>query len=287
MLTGEFERRRGRYGDALGHHLACVSPLHLLTQMPGSVGDRLMSRGIEDLLNRLSIPYSAISVMDVDATTTMGGTLVVPGSGALHPHGNEWLPATIERASTMFDRVEILASSFDTSVPSVASAVARENVFCCARDAVSYHEIAPYGRAVLAPDVSVFDRAFERVAPAIASDGESDTVLLAMRDDGDSLLPAQGFQPEPGRNNDVSAHANDLDDFLSQISNVDMVVTDRLHVAIAATLLGRHVRYVDPFAHKISRALAVAFRHFFDDRVVQVDVPWLRERGFVREVVPA
>jgi len=88
-----------------------------------------------------------------------------------------------------------------------------------------------------------------------------------------------GLQPGP-MNSDISVTYQDLDQFLKSIREVDTVVTDRLHVVLAAVMIGKTVRYVDPWNFKISRYVDFNFRHEFDDQIQQRDYKWLTERGF-------
>lgn len=72
--------------------------------------------------------------------------------------------------------------------------------------------------------------------------------------------------------------------FLERIRGVDLVVTDRLHVVVAAAMLGKTVRFVDPADSKISRYVGFTFGDEFDDRLGQRDEQWLAAQGYVEAV---
>jgi hypothetical protein len=215
-------------------------------------------------------------VSDIDGIAHINGTLVIPGSGAYHRDYHEWLPDLVIRAAAMFEHVEILASSFDLSIPVVRRAVTQRNVNCYARDPRSYRELASAGRGVLAPDVAVFCHALDDTSNVT---GES--TLVALRTDASSPLATTPWRPAVD-NNDLSATTATVDEFIAPICSHATIVTDRLHIALAGALLGRTVRYVDHPDQKISGTLRVALRNDFDSMVEPVSVPWLADRGYVR-----
>ena len=58
-------------------------------------------------------------------------------------------------------------------------------------------------------------------------------------------------------------------------------MSDRLHVVVAAVMLGKAVHYVDPSRRKISAYVDYVFRDEFRNRLVQRDEQWLAAQGFI------
>lgn len=283
--SGVFRERWAAYRDLLVAHLADLArrwPVLVLSDLPGNIGDRLIWAGTDVLLETAGIRARRVPVVAMSRMTTRNACLVVPGSGALTSIWHEWLPALVAKAADRCARVVILPSEFDDSVPVVAGALARPNVFAFARDPVSYARIRRFGRAVLAFDPALYttrlpgpETAVSPLHPGVPRR------LVAFREDAASLLAHHGCRPEPRVNRDIGRHARDLDEFLAAIESVDEVVTDRLHVALAALMSGRRVRFLDPHARKISTYVSFVFRDEFPDRIRSCTIPWLLERGLV------
>ena len=73
----------------------------------------------------------------------------------------------------------------------------------------------------------------------------------------------------------------DLAAWLASIYCVDTVVTDRLHVAVAAVLSGKELFYLDPYDGKITEYFSFTFRNAFQERIKRIDYDWLLDRGYV------
>jgi exopolysaccharide biosynthesis predicted pyruvyltransferase EpsI len=97
------------------------------------------------------------------------------------------------------------------------------------------------------------------------------------------MLPVSNLkQVKP--NNDISLTCGNLDEFLDLIQRHDSVITDRLHVAVASLMLGKTVRYVDPYNQKISRYAKFNFGDEFRKSFQQRDESWLLGRGYVERM---
>ena len=183
------------------------------------------------------------------------------------------------KASNQFGQVVILPSEYEPELPVVFSALSQPNVFPFARDSYSYNQVKLFTQVSMSLDPALYAFDFEAATRKIASSNNTADVLLALRTDASSLLMHHGLQPVP-MNSDISVTYQDLYQFLKSIREVDTVVTDRLHVTVAAVMLGKTVRYVEPSNHKISRYVDCNFRHEFDDQIQQRDYKWLAGRGF-------
>lgn len=263
----------GRYLSAGGH------TSYLLTQMPGNIGDHLIVRGTEAFLAAQQLVTVPVPVAEVEHHPG-GGRLIVPGSGALTQDWHEWLPDLVTLASHRFDEVVVLPSEIHPDVPEVARMLDRPNLVVLARDLHSYRAALPHGRTGFSLDLALhcpgFDGGFgHRAAP---SDG---TTLLALRTDRSSALSADGLVAGD-HNLDVSVAAGDLDDFLRTVRAAEEVVTDRLHVLVAAVMSGVRTHYVDATNHKLSRYVSFTFGPDAAHLLHLVQPSWLLERGHAR-----
>lgn len=272
--------RLQQYAHVVGQTLAHNGPVLLLHQMPGNTGDHLIWAGTEHLLRRQGIPYGHIPV---DAVVVdrgrVKGTLVIPGSGAMTRLWHEWLPGLILAASDRFDRVVILPSEYDPEIRAVRQAVSRPNVFAFARDATSFGRIKRFGQAMLAMDPALYALDFHPQDREGRSKTDETGALVALRTDAGSLLAQKNLQPCAG-NDDISLSRATLTDFLDAIRSAPTAVTDRLHVVVAAVMLGKTVRYVDPYESKISRYVEFTFRDDLKNQVQQRDESWLVDHGY-------
>jgi hypothetical protein len=283
----EFYARRSAHRDELLTYLGEQHDLHLLTEMRGNTGDQLIWSGTRDLLASGRVPYSPITLGEVGEAAHPRSTLLIPGSGAFDSRWHEWLPETVSTAARDFEKVVILPSSFDPTVPVVAKCLARHNVHAYAREERSYRCIEGLGRASLSLDCAVYFHGFEYGGGAAALPAEDGPLLLALREDQGSRLSARGLRPDPLVNRDISLCTTRLAVWLDAVSQAARVVTDRLHVAIAAVLLGRRLTYVDPYDAKISTYFSYAFGDAFSHLVTRHSLSWLVHSGFAVPVEPA
>jgi len=276
--------RADRYGAAIRSFLQQDGPVFLLTEMKGNIGDRLIQRGTERLLDSHAVPYDRLSVAAVARTPhrLVGATLAVPGSGAWTTRWHQWLPDLVLLASAHADRVVVLPSSFDIAVPVVGRALSQPNVYPICREPRSFRQLRTRGRAALALDPALYAFDFRTPGASSGADRFGRRTLVALRTDRGSGLQAHGWSIVDGVNDDISVTASDLDSFLAAISGSARVVTDRLHVAVAGVMLGKHVDYLDPYDLKISTYARFAFRDEFDDRLVQRDERWLEKQAIVQ-----
>ena len=251
--------------------------------MKGNLGDHLIWAGTDDLFRGSDLPVVRVGLGELTHVAHPRSTLVIPGSGALSRRWHEWLPETVVKASRHFRRVIVLPSSYDLSVPVLTECLRLPNVYAFAREERSYQAITTSGAAGgLALDCAVYHSAFEdRALAGSRNTDDEDRLLVALREDECSLLPILGLRPEPSLNKDISLSCADLSEWLAAIEAAGVVVTDRLHVAVAATLLGKRLVFVDPYDAKISTYWAFTFEDAFDDRVTESSLAWLVARGLV------
>jgi exopolysaccharide biosynthesis predicted pyruvyltransferase EpsI len=105
-------------------------------------------------------------------------------------------------------------------------------------------------------------------------------MLLVLRQDKGSPLPAHGLEPERSLNEDISVTSRNVEEWLDRIATYETVVTDRLHVALAASLMGKRLVMIDPYDKKLSEYMAFVFGDELASRVELQDVAWLTAKGF-------
>jgi exopolysaccharide biosynthesis predicted pyruvyltransferase EpsI len=217
----------------------------------GNIGDDLIYAGTRQLLARRF--YSEVSVRNLAGVS--GHTAVVAGCGGwCSPYHDmvEHLPAI----ETRFERVIIMPSSFDVSVPSVRSALATTKALVFARERKSFEGICRLCDAKIAYDCAFFFDYRPYLRPGKGC-------LVAYRTDRESALSVT-----PEGNHDISRLCSSLDDWLWTIARHAHVKTDRAHVMIAAALLGKDVDYWTSSYHKVPSIADYALKSFPVRRIV-------------------
>ncbi len=233
--------------DSRGALLGAIGEPEDLTfiRLYGNKGDDLIYAGTRQLLARRS--YKEVSVRDLGGVS--GHTALVAGCGGwCRPYHDmvKHLPAIENK----FERVIIMPSSFDVSVPSVRSTLASTKALVFARERKSFDDISRLCDAEIAHDCAFF---FD-YRPYLRH-GEG--CLVSYRTDEESVL---GVIPEG--NHDISKWCSSLDEWLWTIARHAVVKTDRAHVMIAAALLGKGVDYWTSSYHKVPSIADYALKSF-------------------------
>jgi GT2 family glycosyltransferase len=218
----------------------------------GNLGDELIAAGARQLF--AGLPYREAGLED--ACRSRGKTAVLMGGGAWCAPYHERMPPALALLAARYQRVVVLPSSFDVSVPSVRRALARSGAVVFARERESFAQIEPLCDARLAHDTAFF---FDFAPYAMAGSG----VLHAFRRDAE----ATGRAPVAADNRDISAEVASLDEWLWTIARHEEVHTDRAHVMIAAALLGKRVEAHPSMTAKVP-AIAEYALHDFPVRVM-------------------
>jgi hypothetical protein len=216
----------------------------------GNIGDDLIYAGTRQLLR--DVPYREISVLALEGEH--GDVALLCGSGAwcgAYHHLPECLAAIEQR----FDRVIVLPSSFDTTIPEVRDTLARTKATVFARERTSYELIESLCDTRLAHDTAFF---FD-FGPYVR---RGDGTLTAYRTDPEAIS-----RVVPGGNNDIAETCASLDEFLWTIARHERVLTDRAHVTIAAAMLGKLVAYSVSNYHKVQSIVDYALGGFSVERV--------------------
>ncbi len=200
----------------------------------GNLGDELIYAGARQLLSGLF--YREIDIRSVEDAG--GHTALIAGGGSWCEAYQE-MPGCLREVEKRFERVIVLPSSFEASVPVVKEALLNTKALVFARERESYRQIRDLCLADLTHDCALFFdfRPYRRPGRG---------VLNAFRTDREGL-PV----PLPPDNDDVSVTAKSLDEWLWTIARHEVVQTDRAHVTIAAAMLGKRVRYRPSNYHKV------------------------------------
>jgi GT2 family glycosyltransferase len=224
----------------------------------GNLGDELIWAGVRALLG--DRPFREVSVEELPGTS--GHTALICGGGAFcHPF-HEFMPQVLAVAEMRFERVVVLPSTFDTSVDVVREALRRTRAVVFARERESYGLIQSLCDARLAHDTSFF---FDYEPYRQAGSG----VLHAFRTDAE----AAGGRPLPPDNDDISATAGTLEQWLGTVARHAVVRTDRAHVMIAAALLGKEVEFAESSYFKVPAIADYALEGFPVRRLASMAAP--------------
>jgi Polysaccharide pyruvyl transferase len=211
----------------------------------GNRGDELIYAGTRQLLARRF--YKEVSVRELAGVS--GHTALVAGCGGwCGPYHD--MVTHLPLIETKFERVIVMPSSFDVSMPSVRSTLATTKALVFARERKSFDDICRLCDAKIAYDCAFF---FD-YRPYLRH-GEG--CLVAYRADAESVL--SGI---PESNHDISRLCSSLDEWLWTIARHAVVKTDRAHVMIAAALLGKVVEYWTSSYHKVPSIADYALKSF-------------------------
>jgi exopolysaccharide biosynthesis predicted pyruvyltransferase EpsI len=216
-----------------------------LIRLYGNIGDELIYAGTRQLLAQRF--YKEVSVRKLGGVS--GHTAVVAGCGGwCGPYHD--MVKHLRRIESKFERVIVMPSSFDVSVPAVKSTLATTKALVFARERKSFDGIRRLCDAQLA-----FDCAFFFDYRPFLRHGEG--CLVSYRTDKESVLRAI-----PEGNHDISKSCSSLDEWLWTIARHAVVKTDRAHVMIAAALLGKVVDYWTSSYHKVPSIADYALKSF-------------------------
>ena len=201
----------------------------------GNIGDDLIHAGTRRLLS--AVDYREVGTWDMGDVS--GHTAVVTGSGGWCVPFHHQLPAALPLIEERFERVIILPSTFDLAEPLVRDVLRKTKALVFAREPASYEQIRHICNADIGHDCAFFFdfRPYQRRGRGR---------LVAYRTDGESKRPNL-----PPDNYDISVACFGLDHWLWTIAASESVATDRAHVMIAASLLGKPVEYHGTNYHKV------------------------------------
>jgi len=248
------ERSREEILEAIG------SPADL-TLVPGArgIGDELVAAGVRRLL--AGAAYRELDLAELCGAS--GDTALFAGGGAFcRPH-IALTSRSLAVAEMRFKRVIVLPSWLDADDDDVRRALVRTTATIFCSEPGSQERIASLCDTRLAHDCAFY---FDFTSYVQSGSG----VLNAFRSDGGDTFPL------PPDNDDISLTTPDLAAWLSAIAAHELVRTDRVHVMIAAALMGKRVQY-PPSRHDALDSMAEEVLGGY--RVARIDE---KPRGDVR-----
>jgi exopolysaccharide biosynthesis predicted pyruvyltransferase EpsI len=199
---------------------------------PGNWGDALIRFGTEHFLQAFHIDYEKLlldgrlsSRLAVYGAGLRGKVLLCSGGGAWCNHYDH-LPRTLEviQRRTRFRKIIVLPSTFEKHYDIPGLQFFR-------RDRFESAQAMP--AAEFCHDLAFFIGSLQTPVPP-------EKTAFCFRGD----VEASGAHQAPAGNHDLSAQGSESDDvapFFEYLSSYRTIYTDRLHVAIGASLLGREV----------------------------------------------
>jgi GT2 family glycosyltransferase len=238
-----------------------------LVHGPSSISETLTRAGTFRLLQGRAYEVVGVDTLPLSS----GDTALLLGSGGFCRPYHDWMPRALAIAELRFERVIVLPSSFDTSEDVVRSVLQRTRASVFAREAESLRQIQGLCRARAAHDCAFF---FDYSGHPHRGEG----TLNAFRTDRE----ATEGELLVDDNDDISATAASLEQWLEAIESHAVVRTDRAHVMIAAALMGKEVEAAPCNYHKV-QALATTWLRDFPVRMI----PAPRAPPATRQFVPA
>lgn len=199
----------------------------------GNRGDDLIYAGARQLL--AGFRYKEISARK-RLREARGHTAIMSGGGDWCHAFHSFDPRVFRALERRFEKVILLPTTFDPSVPLVRQLLNNTKALVFARERESYRRIKNLCNADIAHDTALF---FDYTPYAHKGEG----VLNAYRVDPESARGPETEKPLPPDNNDISMTCEGLDEWLWTISRHQLIRTDRAHVMIAAALMGKPVEW--------------------------------------------
>ena len=199
-------------------------------RFPGNYGDSLIWHGTKILLNSLNIKEHYVEI----SSPKYNDVLFIDGGGNFVDYYTDVKNFLLEKPS-LYNEVIILPHTIfgDKQIEILNNMTSDLTIFC--REKISAEFVdnnLNQGNTYLWHDCAFYNT----FTPMSSGEG----VLNAFRSDKESVL-----NKLPESNNDVSYNGyaqKPLDDLVSMLGKYNQINTDRLHVAICATLLGKQVK---------------------------------------------
>ena len=204
-----------------------------LLRFPGNYGDAFIWHGTKNLLAQAGIEYETLECHHVPSA----GILLIDGGGNLNDFYTD-ITDYLTKYSSILDQVVILPHTISgsRSMECLATYCPRATIFC--RDLKTFTAVStciPFADVRLAHDC-----AFESGVNSFKKTSKiNDEFLFAFRQDVESI-----YTQLPSTNRDLSKEGyamSPIDDFVQVISSHKTIHTDRLHIAIVATMLDKDV----------------------------------------------
>jgi len=219
-------------------------------RFPGNYGDSLIWHGTKILLSSLNISEHCVDI----SSSKNNDVLFIDGGGNLVDYYSDVKDFLIKKPGLYREIIILPHTIFGEEQIEVLNNVSSKlTIFCRERVSVKFLEDGlTHGEVYLWHDCAFYNI----FTPISAGKG----TLNAFRSDQESIL---NLKPE--QNIDISYNGyatKPLDEFIKIIQQYEYVNTDRLHVAIGATLLGKQVKLYPNSYYKNKAVFDYSLRKF-------------------------
>ncbi|KKQ40635.1 MAG: hypothetical protein US60_C0056G0003 [Microgenomates group bacterium GW2011_GWC1_37_8] len=219
-------------------------------RFPGNYGDSLIWHGTKILLNELNISENYV---EIDSPKN-NDVLFIDGGGNFVDYYSDVRDFLIKKHNLYREIVILPHTIFGDKQIEVLNNLSGDAIVFC-REKVSFDFVK---RNILKGDVYLWhDCAFYNIFPKFP---EGNGVLNVFRKDKESVL-----DNIPNFNNDLSYNGyatKPLDELINSLKQYKEINTDRLHIAICATLLGKKVNLFPNSYYKNQAVFDYSLRDF-------------------------
>lgn len=199
-------------------------------RFPGNYGDSLIWHGTKNLLSSLNISEQYVDTF----SPRRNSVLLIDGGGNLVDYYSDVKEFLIKKPS-LYDEIIILPHTIvgEKQIEVLNNISSKLTVFCREKVSAEFLEDRlTHGELYIWHDCAFYND--------FSQTPTGKGVFNAFRSDKESILQAL-----PRSNSDISYNGyatKPLDELIGMLQKYEQVNTDRLHVAICATLLGKQVR---------------------------------------------
>ena len=233
---------------------------------PGNFGDGLIRHGTKLLFRdygiehyELNIGYSRIRYQLFPLLMKHNRYHFIYGGGGAWSPNYAFGDRIAKLIASRTDRLTVLPSTFGLETPPARGTLYR-------RDQQQSKDAAP--RSTFCHDMALYTAARQQ-ADLMVYPQPTKPIGIMMRTDHESRFAAANIRDLPD-NEDISLegdHMSPGSEFLMRIADYETIYTDRLHIAIAACLVGRKVKLLTGNYFKIQAIYNASLAPHFSDLV--------------------
>ena len=219
-------------------------------RFPGNYGDSLIWHGTKMLLSSSNISEQYVDI----SSSRCNSVLLIDGGGNLVDYYSDVKEFLIKKPS-LYDEIIILPHTIfgEKQIEVLNNISSKLTVFCREKVSAEFLENRiTHGELYLWHDCAFYNK----FSPVSSGEG----VLNAFRTDKESTL-----RTSPESNNDISYNGyatKPLNELINVLQKYAKVNTDRLHIAITATLLGKKVRLFPNLYYKNKAVFDYSLKNF-------------------------
>lgn len=238
----------------------------------GNRGDDLIKLGRQKLFKENNLNISVIS----NRNKPRNSIIIYEGGGAFHPD-YPWAMNFIDKVSDpkLNNQIIVLPHSVVGDVViNRLSKVRKDCLTIIAREIPTYNRISCLEniRSEIDHDTALYltrDDLIDYIgAQYVGNYSSNNPVLIALRTDKESVFDRDNKENKKLRNMDLSESCKDLAEFLHIINSHETIITDRLHVGVAAAILGKKTLVADNNYGKISSIYDFSLKYRFPNMSV-------------------